>query len=59
MTNGRCLQWAFRPYGDHALGGKPVAVISASIGAWGTGGAQYHLRQCFAFLDRYPVNGPE
>jgi chromate reductase, NAD(P)H dehydrogenase (quinone) len=59
MTDGRCLQWAFRPYGDHALGGKPVAVMGASIGAPGTGRAQYHLRQCFVLSDMYPVNGPE
>ena len=50
---------ASRPYGDNALEGKPVAVMGAALGTIGTARAQYHLRQCFVFLNMYPVNRPE
>lgn len=50
---------ASRPYGDSAWNGKPVAMIGASVGVLGTARAQYHLRQCFVFLNMYPLNQPE
>jgi chromate reductase len=53
------IDWASRPYGDNAFEGKPVAVMSASIGRLGGARAQYHLRQSFVFLDMYPINRPE
>src|SRR5882672_10649618 len=53
------IDWASRPYGDSAWATKPVAVMGASVGSQGTSRAQYHLRQCFVFLDMYPVNRPE
>jgi chromate reductase len=53
------IDWASRPYGDSAWGGKPVAVMGASIGKLGTARAQYHLRQVFVFLDMHPLNKPE
>jgi chromate reductase, NAD(P)H dehydrogenase (quinone) len=53
------IDWASRPYGDSAWKGKPVAVMGASVGTLGTARAQYHLRQCFVFLDMHPVNQPE
>lgn len=53
------IDWASRPYGDSAWNGKPVALMGASIGALGTSRAQYHLRQCFVFLNMHPVNQPE
>jgi chromate reductase len=53
------IDWASRPYGDNAFEGKPVAVMSASIGSLGGARAQYHLRQSFVFLDMYPLNHPE
>jgi chromate reductase len=53
------IDWASRPYGDNSFQGKPVAVMSASIGMLGGARAQYHLRQTFVFLDMYPVNKPE
>jgi chromate reductase, NAD(P)H dehydrogenase (quinone) len=53
------IDCASRPYGDNALEGKPVAVMGASIGMLGTARAQYHLRQCFVFLNMYPLNRPE
>ncbi len=46
-------------YGDNAREGKPVAVMGASIGMIGTARAQYHLCQCFVFLNMYPINHPE
>ena len=53
------IDWASRPYGDNAFDGKPVAIMSASIGKFGGARAQYHLRQMFVFLNMHPVNGPE
>jgi chromate reductase, NAD(P)H dehydrogenase (quinone) len=53
------IDWASRPYGDNAWAGKPGAIMSASVGAFGGARAQYHLRQCFIFLDVKLVNAPE
>ena len=53
------IDWASRPYGDSAWNGKTVAVMGASVGALGTARAQYHLRQCFVFLNMEAVNQPE
>jgi chromate reductase len=53
------IDCASRPYGDSAWAGKPVALIGASVGALGTARAQYHLRQCFVFLNIQPVQQPE
>lgn len=53
------IDWASRPYGDNSWDGKPVAVMGASIGALGSSRAQYHLRQCFVFVNMHPVNLPE
>ena len=53
------IDWASRPYGQNSLEGKPVAVMSASVGMLGGARAQYHLRQSFVFLDMHPLNRPE
>jgi chromate reductase, NAD(P)H dehydrogenase (quinone) len=53
------IDWASRPYGDNPFDGKPVAIMSASIGMLGGARAQYHLRQMFIFLNMHPVNVPE
>jgi chromate reductase, NAD(P)H dehydrogenase (quinone) len=53
------IDWCSRPYGDSAWKGKPVAIMGASVGVLGTARAQYHLRQCFVFLDMPAVNQPE
>ncbi len=53
------IDWASRPYGDNAFEGKPVAVMSASIGMLGGARAQYHLRQTFVYLNMHPTNAPE
>src|SRR5208337_2125172 len=53
------IDWASRPYQGNPFEGKPVAIMSASIGKLGGARAQYHMRQCFVFLNMYPVNKPE
>jgi chromate reductase len=53
------IDWASRPYGDNAFEGKPVALMSTSIGTLGGARAQYHLRQSFVFLNMHPLNHPE
>jgi chromate reductase len=53
------IDWASRPYLDNAFDNKPVALMGASIGMLGTARAQYHLRQCFVFLNVHTVNKPE
>jgi chromate reductase len=53
------IDWASRPKADTPLEGKPVALMSASIGRFGGARAQYHLRQSFVFLNMHPVNRPE
>jgi chromate reductase len=50
---------ASRPYGDSAWSGKPVAMMGASPGAFGSARAQYHLRQILVTLDMPTVNQPE
>jgi chromate reductase len=53
------IDWASRPYGDSAWDGKAVALMSASVGLFGGVRAQYHLRQCFVFLNMDAVLQPE
>jgi len=53
------IDWGSRPYGDSCWQAKPVAVMGASPGPFGSARAQYHLRQCFVFLDMHPLNKPE
>jgi chromate reductase len=53
------IDWASRPYGDSAWSGKTAAIMGASVGMLGTARAQYHLRQCFVFLNMQPVQQPE
>lgn len=53
------IDWASRPYGDNAFEDKPVAIMGASTGILGSARAQYHLRQCFVFLNMHPLNKPE
>ncbi|MGO8917674.1 MAG: NADPH-dependent FMN reductase [Stellaceae bacterium] len=52
------IDWASRPP-DPPVIGKPVGIMGATGGMWGTTRAQYHLRQCFVFLNMFPVNKPE
>jgi len=52
------IDWASRPP-EQPFDGKPIAVMGASPGALGTARAQYHLRQCFVFLNGHILNRPE
>lgn len=52
------IDWASRPP-DQPFAGKPVAMMGASGGMFGTARAQYHLRQTCVFLDMIPLNKPE
>lgn len=53
------IDWASRPSGKSPLVRKTAAIMGASPGMFGTARAQYHLRQCFVFLDVFVVNKPE
>jgi len=52
------IDWASRPP-DQPFAGKPVAMMGASMGMFGTARAQYHLRQTCVYLDMVPLNKPE
>jgi chromate reductase len=52
------IDWASRPP-DQPFNNKAVAIMGASPGVIGTARAQYHLRQCFVFLNSWVVNKPE
>ncbi len=53
------LDWASRPWGTNSFGGKPVAIMGASIGATGTAIAQQHLRQILAHFNAPTMGQPE
>ena len=53
------IDWASRPYGTSAWNAKPVGIMGASIGMFGTSRSQNHLRQMFVFLNMFPLNQPE
>jgi chromate reductase len=52
------IDWASRPP-DQPFKDKPIAIMGASPGRLGTARAQYHLRQCFVFLNGLVLNQPE
>ncbi len=52
------IDWASRAP-DQPFDGKPVAIMGTSPGGLGTARAQYHLRQCFVFLNAAVINRPE
>lgn len=51
------IDWASRPP-DQPFDGKPVAIMGASTGRFGTVRAQNHLRQSFLFLNANVMNRP-
>ncbi len=55
------IDWASRPDQNKQvpLKGKPVAIMGASTGMFGTVRAQHHLRQVFVFTDNPIVNQPQ
>ena len=52
------IDWASRPP-EQPFDGKIVGIMGASPGRLGTARAQYHLRQCFVFLNATVLNRPE
>ncbi len=52
------IDWASRPP-EQPFDGKPIAIMGTSPGVLGTARAQYHLRQCFVFLNGHVLNRPE
>lgn len=52
------IDWASRPP-EQPFDGKPIGIMGASGGLLGSARAQYHLRQCFVFLNGYVMNRPE
>jgi chromate reductase len=52
------IDWASRPP-DPPVNGKPVAMMGASTGNFGTVRAQMHLRQVCVFCNMFAVNKPE
>lgn len=53
------IDWGSRPYGQNSWEGKPVAIMGASVGGFGTVRAQMALRQSFIFLNMPAVLIPE
>ena len=53
------LDWASRPQGDGPLRGKPVAIMGATPGDFGTARAQEQLRQTLIYNDCPMVKKPE
>jgi chromate reductase len=52
------IDWASRPP-QNPLNGKPVAIIGASKGNFGTLRAQLHLRQILTLVGALPLGKPE
>ena len=52
------IDWASRPP-EQPFDGKPIGIMGASAGVLGGARAQYHLRQCFVFLNGLVMNRPE
>lgn len=52
------IDWASRPP-NQPFDGKPIAIMGASPGGFGTARCQYHLRQAFVYLNGIVLNQPE
>ncbi len=52
------IDWVSRPP-EQPFDGKAIGIMGASPSALGTARAQYHLRQCFIFLNAHVMNRPE
>ena len=52
------IDWASRPP-EQPFKDKPVAIMGATVGVWGTSRAQYHLRQVLGCLDMHVLHKPE
>jgi chromate reductase, NAD(P)H dehydrogenase (quinone) len=51
------IDWASRP--PNPLNDKPVAIMGATTGMYGTARAQLALRQILVFSNMHPINKPE
>lgn len=52
------IDWLSRPAPDEVLAGKPVAILGATQGAWGTRLAQATLRQVFTATESRVLPSP-
>lgn len=52
------IDWVSRPP-EQPFDGKTLGIMGASPGAIGTARCQYHLRQCFIFLNAFVMSRPE
>ena len=52
------IDWASRPP-EQPFADKPMAIMTAGPGMFGGVRCQYHLRQCFVYLDAKILNRPE
>ncbi|HET7451384.1 MAG TPA: NADPH-dependent FMN reductase [Thermoanaerobaculia bacterium] len=53
------VDWLSRPPRASALDGKPVGIVGASAGMWGTARGQAQLRQAFVFTNSFAMPQPE
>lgn len=53
------IDWVSRPSAESPLRYKPVAIMGASTGNFGTARAQLALRQTFQFIESYVLLKPE
>ncbi|SHE88146.1 NAD(P)H-dependent FMN reductase [Ferrithrix thermotolerans DSM 19514] len=53
------LEWLSRPVGQGAIEGKPVAILGAAPGLYGTIRSQIHLRQILHSVGAVAVQKPE
>jgi chromate reductase, NAD(P)H dehydrogenase (quinone) len=51
------IDWASRPFPDNALRGKPVAIVGASTGSYGTLWAQADLRRVLGIVGARVLEG--
>jgi chromate reductase len=52
------IDWVSR-LPNQPFDGKPVGIMGATMGLWGTTRAQYDLRKSCVFLNMFPINKPE
>lgn len=53
------IDWTSRPWGKNSWAGKPVYVVSASVGPLSGALAQYELKKIMLYLDAHVLGQPE
>ena len=53
------IDWASRPYGDNSWNNKPIGIIGATIGGFGTIRGQSQLRQCLSAMNGLVMGQPD